>query len=218
MVAQFSPSSPVVKAGVDLEKVRAALAPVLASHGVELFDVEWVTDRGGWTLRVFIERPGARDASGGVTLDDCVEVSRDSSAVLDVEDLIPHHYNLEVSSPGLDRKLRGPADFARFVGQLAKVKLGKPAPDGQRVLRGLLEEAPEGRVAVLVDGKRIEVPAADVEEARLVYELSVGQKQGQRPKKGKVKAAPEKTAKTKVGAGGGAAAAGKKREHGGPSR
>ncbi len=176
--------APVVKAGVDLEKVRAAIIPALAARGVELFEVEWLTDRAGWTLRVFIERPGAQDASGGVTLEDCVEVSRDVSSVLDgVEDLIPHHYNLEVSSPGLDRKLRGPSDYVRFVGQLAKLKLKKPAPDGQRVLRGLIEEATEGRVAMLVDGKRVEVAASDVEEGRLVYELQTGQKKG-KPKRG----------------------------------
>lgn len=185
MLPENPPQSlPIAKAGVDLEKVRAALAPAFAASGVELFDLEWLTDRAGWTLRVVIERPGAEDAAGGVTLEDCVQVSRDVSAALDLdEELIPHHYNLEVSSPGLERKLRGPADFARFVGMLAKVKLSKPAPDGQRVLRGLLEEAPEGRIAVRVDGKRVEAPAADVDEARLVYELQTGQKKG-KPKRG----------------------------------
>lgn len=185
MQPQSPEKSTTLKGGVDLEKVRAALAPVLAAHGVELFDVEWLTERSGWTLRVMIERPGASaDASGGVSLEDCVEVSRDTSSVLDVEDLIPHQYHLEVSSPGLDRKLRGPADFARFRGHLAKVKLSRPAPDGQRVLRGPIEEAPEGRIAICADGKRIEVPAADVDEARLVYELPTGQKKG-KPKGGR---------------------------------
>ena len=65
--------------------------------------------------------PGrSTDGGGGVTLDDCAEVSRDASAVLDVEDIIPHHYNLEVSSPGLDRPLRTPAEFARFAGKTAR--------------------------------------------------------------------------------------------------
>ncbi len=183
MIPPSPENPPTLKGGVDLEKVRAALAPVLAAHGVDLVELEWTTERAGWTLRLFIERVGSEDASGGVTLEDCVEVSRDSSSVLDVEDLIPHHYNLEVSSPGLDRKLRGPSDYVRFVGQLAKLKLKKPAPDGQRVLRGLIEEATEGRVAMLVDGKRVEVAASDVEEGRLVYELQTGQKKG-KPKRG----------------------------------
>jgi ribosome maturation factor RimP len=192
--------SPIIKAGVDLEKVRAALVPVLEAQGVELVELEWLTERAGWTLRVTIERPGSSEASGGVTLEDCVEVSRDSSAVLDVADLIPQHYHLEVSSPGLDRKLRGAADFIRFRGQTAKVKLSRPAPDGQRVLRGRLEEAPEGRIAVLVDGKRIEVPADDVEEARLVYELQPEPKKG-KPKRA-TKAERPKRAEVQQGRGG----------------
>ncbi len=183
-----------VKAGVDLQKVRAAIAPVLVAHGVDLVELTWLTDQGGWTLRLTIERagsqglaPGAVHGAGGatfgVTLEDCVDVSRACSAVLDLEDLIPQHYNLEVSSPGLDRKLFGPADYVRFRGQLVKVKLAKPAPDGQRVLRGTLEEAADGRIAVLADGKLISAPFEDVEEARLVFELQTGQKKG-KPKGG----------------------------------
>jgi ribosome maturation factor RimP len=172
-----------VKAGVDLARVRAALGPVLSAHRVLLVDLEWLTERLGWTLRLTIEReaashpPAPSDGAApfGVTLADCAEVSRDVSAVLDVEDLIPQRYHLEVSSPGLDRPLRSAADFARFSGRTARVKLRRPAPDGQRVLRGTLE-APGGEgtqtIAVVVDGKRIEVPLADVAEANLVFELS----------------------------------------------
>lgn len=166
------PMESSTRAAIDLGRVRDALAPVLASHGVVLVDLEWLTERAGWTLRLTIEREGATDVGGGVTLDDCADVSRDVSSVLDVEDLIAHHYNLEVSSPGLDRRLRTAAEFVRFVGRLAKVKLSRPAPDGQRLLRGELAEAPEGHVAVVCDGKRIEVPMADVVEARLVFELT----------------------------------------------
>jgi ribosome maturation factor RimP len=160
-----------VKAGVDLGRVRAALAPLLSAHGVDLVDLDWLTERAGWTLRITIERPGSTDGGGGVTLDDCAEVSRDASAVLDAEDLVPHRYHLEVSSPGLDRPLRTPAEIARFVGKPAKVKLSEPAADGQKVLRGTLADAPEGRVAVVVDGKRVEAPYASVVEAHLVFEL-----------------------------------------------
>jgi ribosome maturation factor RimP len=160
-----------IKGGVDLGRVRAAIGPILSAHGVELSDLEFLTERAGWTLRVTIERPGASDASGGITLDDCAEVSRDVSQVLDVEDLIPHHYNLEVSSPGIERPLKTEADFVRFRGKPAKVKLARPAPDGQRLLRGTLVEAPAGAIAVIVDGKRIEVPYGDVVAANLVFEL-----------------------------------------------
>jgi ribosome maturation factor RimP len=157
---------------IDFARIRDLLAPVLVAHGVTLVDLEWLTERVGWTLRITIEREGATDAGGGVTLEDCAEVSRDSSATLDVADVIPHAYHLEVSSPGLDRRLKSPAEFKRFVGRTVKVKLRQPAPDGQRVLRGPLEEASEDRVAVNVDGKRIEASIEDVTEARLVFELT----------------------------------------------
>lgn len=179
-------TQPSIKAGIDLTRVRAVLGPVLAAHGVELVDLEWTTQRTGWTLRLTIERGGSTDAEGGVSLEDCVEVSRDASAVLDVEDIIAPHYQLEVSSPGLDRPLRSEADFVRFRGRLARVKLGKPAPDGQRVLRGILDAAPEGAVAVLVEAaggapdKRIEVPFTDIVEANLVFELTPQPKKGAR--------------------------------------
>jgi len=161
-----------IKAGVDLGRVRAAIAPVLATHRVLLADIEWLTERAGWTLRVTIEREGSTEAGFGVTLDDCAEVSRDISSVLDAEDFIPHQYNLEVSSPGLERPLRTPADFARFVGKTVKVKLKRPAPDGQRVLRGELTAASDGKIAVIVDKKQIEAPFEDVAQANLVFELT----------------------------------------------
>lgn len=167
------PMESPARAPIDLTRVRDALVPVLAAHGVAFVDLEWLTEQVGWTLRLTIEREGTSDAGGGVTLEDCANVSRDASSVLDAEeDLIPSNYNLEVSSPGLDRRLRTPAELARFAGRTVKVKLSRPAPDGQRVLRGELQSAAEGRVAVMVDGKRIEVAFGDVVEARLVFELS----------------------------------------------
>jgi ribosome maturation factor RimP len=180
-----------VKAGVDLGRVHAALEPVLSAHGVELVDLEWATDRAGWVLRLTIERPGHAGDAFGVTLEDCVEVSRDASQVLDVGDLIAQSYHLEVSRPGLDRPLKREADFSRFTGRLAKVKLSRPAGDGQRVLRGTLEAAASGRVAIVADGKRVEVPFADIAEANLVFELTPQPKKGQGAKKG------DKSKKTK---------------------
>lgn len=171
--------------GIDLERVRVAAEPVLQAHGVSLVDLEWTTERVGWTLRVTIERvppegeapasPGGPSA-WGVTLEDCAEVSRDLSTALDATDAIPCHYSLEVSSPGLERRIRSRKDFERFRGMLAKVKLSKPAPDGQRVLRGTIEESSAETVAFLVDGKRIEVPFADVVGGNLVYELATSPK------------------------------------------
>jgi len=177
-----------IKAGVDLGRVSEALAPVFAAHGVRMVDLEWLTERTGWTLRITIEREGGTktNLAGGVTLEDCSAVSKDASAVLDApeaEELIPHHYHMEVSSPGLDRPLRTAADFARFSGMTVKVKLSKPASDGQRLLRGQLDASKPEIIAVLVDGKRIEAPLADVVEAQLVFELLPHPKKKAGPRK-----------------------------------
>jgi ribosome maturation factor RimP len=197
-----------VPAGVDLSRVRSAIAPVLAAQGVVLADLAWQTDRMGWVLRITIEHPGSMEEGGGVTLEDCANVSRDASVVLDAEDFIHHHYHLEVSSPGLDRPLYTEADFARFVGKLAKVRLSRPAPDGQRVLRGYLDTASGhvgGQAAVIVDGKRIEVPFADVAEANLVFELDAQPKKQAKkhPKSGarELQRAPKQAAARAVPAG-----------------
>ncbi len=173
---QQASNEQVSKTSVDFDRLRAAVTPVLATHGVTLVDLEWGTDHGAWTLRFTIESNEAAasmssDPAGGVSLEDCANVSRDISTVLDEVDVVAHAYSLEVSSPGLDRKLQSPADFRRFRGKSARVKLARPAPDGQRLLRGELLEASDDKVAVLVDGKRIEAPIDDVVEARLVFEL-----------------------------------------------
>lgn len=183
----------------DLGRVRALVEPVLLAHGVELVDVEWTGGHGGAILRVTIERlePSGRGASGagalaapggvvdaGVTLADCADISRDLSAVLDVEDFISQHYALEVSSPGLERPLRSRRDFERFVGQPAWVKLSRPAPDGQRVLRGTIEPAEGDLVGLRVDGRHVVVPYADVREAHLLFELAAAPKPGGKKRPG----------------------------------
>ncbi len=195
--AASSSLAPTAAAG--LAPVRRVVEPVLAAHHVELVELAWVTERAGRTLRVTIERSGVGPTPEeqllvgfGVSLEDCAEVSRDLSAAFDEADVIPHAYILEVSSPGLDRPLRHVADFRRFVGQLAKVKLRKPAPDGQRVLRGHLRqvtgEGDAAAVAVEVDRKTIVVPYADVDAANLVYELPTQPKRApsRTPQKGQV--------------------------------
>jgi ribosome maturation factor RimP len=202
-----SPESAAVRPApaLDLAPVIALAEPIARVHGLELVDVEWTTGREGLVLRVTIERPPAdavaegempvisNAAAGdavaapltpGATLEDCVRVSRDLSAALDAADPIAHSYNLEVSSPGLDRPLKGARDFRRHVGRLAKVKLVEPARDGQRVLRGLLLSADEERITMDVDGNLHEVPLTGIAEARLVVELGGGTPPGRRPHPG----------------------------------
>src|SRR5512138_2762925 len=105
-----------------VERARRVLEPILARDGYELVDVEWVRGGGRWTLRVFIDR------EGGVNIDDCQLVSRTVEPILDVEDFIEPAYDLEVSSPGLDRPLRTPEHFARYAGQRVQVKAYGPVP------------------------------------------------------------------------------------------
>src|SRR5919205_4087879 len=104
-----------------LEQVRTVAARVAADYGLEIFDVQFRREAGGMVLRVQIDRPGpAATAEDSVSVDDCANVSRDLSAILDVEDVVPSAYTLEVSSPGLDRPLRHEDDYRRFSGPPAQ--------------------------------------------------------------------------------------------------
>jgi ribosome maturation factor RimP len=98
------------------DQVETLIAPILDDFGYELVDLQYRKEGRSMALRIFIDKPG------GITLDDCVSVSREISAILEIEDPIRSAYRLEVSSPGLDRPLKKPADFDRFTGQLVKVK------------------------------------------------------------------------------------------------
>ena len=169
-------------AAAALRAVRGLLAPIAAERALEVCDVAWTSEGGARTLRITIERPLPEgtpwrpELGFGVTLEDCAQVSRALSAALDEGDAISFAYQLEVSSPGLDRPLRSASDHRRFVGALAKLKLEAPLPDGQRVLRGILEPARPGEVAILVDGRSITVPLDQVASGQLVFEMPTAAK------------------------------------------
>jgi ribosome maturation factor RimP len=135
--------------------------PGIRALGFELVDVEYAADGGRNVLRVYIDRPA------GITVDDCAKVSRQVSAVLDVEDPIPEQYLLEVSSPGLDRPLVKREDFERFAGQQVKVRM-REAVSGRRNFKGTLEGVEGDAIVVHVDQKRFSLPLARIERARLV--------------------------------------------------
>ena len=135
-------------------------APVEAL-GYEMVELEFHPQGRGGLLRVFI------DKDGGVTVDDCEQVSRQVSAVLDVEDPIPGAYTLEVSSPGLDRPLRKEADFARFAGERVRLELVVPR-DGRKRYTGILRGVEAGQVLIEVDGELHKLPLAEVAKTRLV--------------------------------------------------
>jgi len=162
---------------VDLERIRSIAERAARSHGLEIFEVQYRREAVGWVLRVMIDRPGAADTQAkpgepadSVSVDDCRLVSQDLGALLDVEDPVERAYTLEVSSPGLDRPLRGAADFERFRGRLAQV-VTLEAVDGQKHFRGRLQGIDDGRL-VLVEGRREHrVPLSLISRARLDVEF-----------------------------------------------
>jgi ribosome maturation factor RimP len=155
-----------------VEQVREAAARVAQSYGLDIFDVQFRREAGGMVLRVQIDRPGpAATAEECVSVEDCAHVSRDLSALLDVEDLVPVAYTLEVSSPGLDRPLRGAADFERFSGRRAKI-VTREAVDGQTFLKGRIAGVDADAALIDADdGRRHRVPLGLVTRANLEVEF-----------------------------------------------
>mgnify|MGYP001139559106 FL=1 len=145
--------------------LRDMLEPAVTALGCELVGIEYHPSGKQSLLRVYIDKPD------GVTVDDCSAVSYQVSGLLDVEDPIPGHYTLEVSSPGLDRPLFQARDFERFAGQQVKVRTRFPI-EGQRNFRGLLQGLHEQQVVIEEqDGKRVSLPLDQVEQARLVPDI-----------------------------------------------
>ena len=155
------------------DQVRPIAERVAGTYGLDIFDVQFRRDGRGMVLFVQIDRPGtAATADESVSVEDCARVSRDLSAVLDVEDTIPTAYTLEVSSPGLDRPLRGAADYSRFAGRRAKLVL-REAVDGQMFFKGRLDGIEGGAVVTIVgdDGRPHRVPLGVVTRANLEVEF-----------------------------------------------
>ena len=143
------------------EKLLSLLEAPVGALGYEVVELEFHPQGRGGLLRVYIDR------EEGVTVDDCEIVSKQVSAVLDVEDPIPGAYTLEVSSPGLDRPLRKEADFARFAGERVRLELVVPR-DGRKRYTGILRGVEAGQVLIEVDGELHKLPLAEVAKTRLV--------------------------------------------------
>jgi ribosome maturation factor RimP len=121
-----------------LDQIRAIAERVAASRGLEIWDIQSRREVGGHVVRVYIDRPGpSATAEESVSIEDCAEVNREMSTILDVEDPLPFTYTLEVSSPGLTRPLRGTEDYRRFAGRLAKIVVKEPV-DNQKAFEGHL--------------------------------------------------------------------------------
>ena len=146
------------------DELQALLAPTVERLGYELSDLEARLSGKSGVVRVFIDHPD------GIRLADCEKVSHAVSALLDVEDPIPGHYDLEVSSPGLNRKLTKVEHFQRFTGETVKVQMRFPI-DGRKRYRGRLESACDEHIVVDVDGERFTLPMATIDSARLVPDV-----------------------------------------------
>jgi ribosome maturation factor RimP len=170
---------------LDVERVREIGDRVAASSGLEVLDIEFLGGGNARMLRVFLDKPAAgNDPLAGVTHEDCVKFSREFGTILDVEDVVSGSYTLEVSSPGLDRKLMKPADFTRFTGSRLKLMTRQPV-NNNRHFEGRLESFENGRLTLDLSvashksrkkmgdtaGQKIEIEFANVEKANLVPEI-----------------------------------------------
>jgi len=145
-------------------RIEELAETLLKAEGLELIDLEFRKEGRGWVLRLFMDKPG------GVTLDDCADISRQLGDQLEVEDLIPHAYTLEVSSPGLDRPLKKERDFLRSIGKTVQFSTKVPL-EKQSFFKGILLEYQSSGCLRLAEQKKIwEIPVDTVTKARLVFE------------------------------------------------
>ncbi len=170
---------------LDVERVREIAERVAASSGLEIVEIEFLGGGKARMLRVFLDKPAAgTDPLAVVTHEDCANFSREFGTILDVEDVMPGSYTLEVSSPGLDRKLIKAADFTRFTGSRMKLTTRQPV-NNNRHFEGRLESFQDGRLKLDLSvashksrkkmgaaaGEKIEIDFANVEKANLVPEI-----------------------------------------------
>jgi ribosome maturation factor RimP len=147
-----------------LKEIEQLIEPVLAEMGIELVDVEYLSGQGRRVLRIYADRPT------GINLDDCAMVSREIGNLLDVKDLLRHHYVLEVSSPGLDRPLKKEKDFFRATGRRIKVKTTVPLK-GRRNFSGVLQSFENGILQLELDDTVVQIPEESVKKANLVFDF-----------------------------------------------
>ena len=144
------------------EKAEKIAEPVVESHGMELVDVEFIREPTGWVLRLYV------DKEGGVNLDDCSSISREVGTVIEVEELIEQHYSLEVSSPGLTRRIKKLNDFDRFKGKFVKLKCYETV-DGSKKMVGRLLGIDGDNVIIEKDAKELKVAYKNIAKANLEF-------------------------------------------------
>ena len=154
-----------------LAQIRAIAERVAGSRGLHVWDVQSRREAVGHVVRVIVDRPGpAATPEESVSIEDCEQVNKEMSAILDVEDPLPFAYTLEVSSPGLDRPLRERRDYERFAGRLAKVVLAEPV-DNQKAFEGRLRGVEASDVLLEANGRVHRLPLALITRGRLEVEF-----------------------------------------------
>jgi ribosome maturation factor RimP len=155
-----------------IQRVQELMEPLLAARGLELVETQLQRPRRGRsTLRIFLDRPG------GVTLDELTRISRIFGELLEVHDVIPESYNLEVSSPGLTRELKKPADYQRYVGRLVRITTRAPWA-GRQVHRGILQALEDEQVCLKEGEQVLRIPLKEIARARLDLDLKNFAKEG----------------------------------------
>lgn len=150
------------------EEIQGLVEPVVVSHGLELVDLDLLRGRGPWVVRVIVD---TQEGDGRVSVERCAALSRELGSLFDAHDTIPARYTLEVSSPGLDRRLGREKDFAAVCG--SEVSLETRAPlDGRRRFRGRLLAFADGEARLDVDGREVVIPFASVARGNRIYEFS----------------------------------------------
>lgn len=159
--------------GLDRDGLVAIVEPILLAHGVQPVELTFSGQGGESVLALTVERPDAKIAGEGITLDLCTEISRDISSALDVTDLIPGRFRLEVGSPGIERKLYDAGDYVRFAGQSAKLKLKVPV-EGHYTFRGQLRGVDEaGNILINTDSGELVIEPSNIQSGHLAFDWKV---------------------------------------------
>lgn len=161
-------------------ELRGLIEPIVEANGFELVDVTLRRGRAPWLVRIVIDTP---QGDGRVPVDRCADVSREVGTQLDVEDAIERSYQLEVTSPGLDRTLAREKDFSAACGSEVSLETRRPL-DGRRRFRGRLERFEDGVAQLRVDGVPVAIPFGEVARGHRIYEFSAADFAGSRGSKG----------------------------------
>lgn len=148
-----------------IERIEKIAKPIVEGEGLSIYDLEFKREPEGWVLRLFLYRE-----DGGVSIDDCVKVSRQLNVLLDVEDVIGHPYNLEVSSPGLTRSLKKIGHFEKSLNATVKIKT-KEAVEGERVIRGVINKVVGDIITIKTEKKDLEIDFNNILSAKLEIDI-----------------------------------------------